>query len=61
MDYSIFSLHTLKSMSRDLDKEIIKTIKTLNSLREQYKNVLMLLNCDNNNKSITEETLIKPF
>lgn len=57
MDYDIFNIHTLKAMSRDLDKEIFKTIEKLNILREQSKTV----DCTIASKIITNDTLIRPF
>ena len=35
MDYHILDVYTLKSMTRDINREIKKTIDKLNKLREQ--------------------------
>lgn len=43
MNYHMLDVYTLKSIRRDINKEIKKTVENLNRLREQEEIITMIL------------------
>lgn len=62
MDYHILDLYTLKSMSRDLDRELKRLKAQIIKIHEQ-KEIVDLIIChrDKENKIIDSDTLIDPL
>ena len=64
MNYHILDLYTLKSMRRDINKEIVNTIQTLNKLREQVDVITIILKHREHRDATTEVndgTLVNPL
>ncbi len=64
MNYHILDLYTLKSMRRDINKEIVKTIDTLNKLREQVEVITVILKhreVKDSNEVINNGNLVSPL
>lgn len=64
MNYHILDLYTLKSMRRDLTKEIKKTVDNLNKLREQVEIITMILKHRENSEDseiINDGSLVNPL